>query len=112
MAFEEEILSEQLKADEFHNEDSKVSGIAQLAVDRGWNTLSPAQKSVLRPFLTKPCEGVCDPAGEHNGCEAVLTEAELKDAYEELYQYDSLLCQSCQDESNDIAAHKASFFKE
>lgn len=112
MAYEEEILSEQLKIDEFHNEDSKVSGIAKLAVDKGWDNLSPAQKSVLRPFLSKPCEGVRDPAGVHNECEAILTEAELKDAYDELYQYDSLLCQNCQDESNDIAAHKASFFKD
>lgn len=52
MAIQDEILCLQLGQDVFHNEDSKVSGIAKLAVDKGFNTLTPAQQSVIRPFLT------------------------------------------------------------
>lgn len=112
MAYEEEILSEQLKADAFYNEDGKVSGIAKLAVDKGWDNLTPAQKRVLNPFLSKPCEGVTDPGGYHNDCKVVLTDAELKDAYDEYYQHEALLCQNCRDEATDIEAHRQQFFKD
>lgn len=112
MAFEEEILSEQIKCDAFYHEDGKVKGIAQLAVDKGWNSLSPLQQRVLNPFLSHPCEGVTDPGGHHNGCEVILTEVELRDAYEEKAQHDSLLCQNCRDEADDIAAHRERFFRD
>jgi len=112
MAFEEEILAEQLKCDEYHNEEAKVSGIAQLAVDKGWSNLTPAQQNILRPFLSKRCEGVRDPAGVHNDCKVVLTEGQLSNAYDEYFQYDALLCLHCQDEANDIEAHRASFMKD
>ena len=112
MAFEEDILSEQLKIDAFHNEDGKVSGIAKLAVDKGWASLSALQQRVLEPFLSKPCEGVTDPGGHHNGCEVVLTDAELRDAYHEMVNHDALLCENCRDEANDIAAHRERFFRD
>jgi hypothetical protein len=112
MAVEEEILSRQLEQDIFHNEDSKVSGIAKLAIDKGFASLSPAQKSILQPFLSQPCEGVTDPGDYHNDCQVVLEGEELRDAYDNTYQYDGLLCQSCIDEANDIASHRASFMKD
>lgn len=112
MAFEKEILSEQLDRDEFHNEDGKVKGIAQRAVDQGWDNLSAAQKGVLKPFLSKDCEGVTDPGGYHNDCQVVLTDAELRDAYADYYQHEALLCQNCRDEANDIEAHRQQFFKD
>jgi len=112
MAFEEEILRQQLEQDVFHNEDSKVSGIAKLAVDKGFASLTPAQKSVLRRFLSQPCEGVTDPAGYHNNCKVVLTEKELSDAYDAHFEHGSLLCQNCIDEANDIASHRESFMKD
>lgn len=37
----ESILRIQLDRDVFHGEEQMVSGIAQLAVDRGFNALSP-----------------------------------------------------------------------
>lgn len=109
MAVEDDILEIQLKNDTFHGEDGKVSGIAKLAVDKGFDTLSVAQKKVLQPFLTQPCEGVTDPGGFHNGCEVQLSGAELLDAYED---FDSLRCERCRDEANDIAAHRESFMRD
>lgn len=112
MAFEEEILSEQLKRDEFYNEEDMVSGIAKRAVDKGWDSLTEAQKRVLKPFLSKPCEGVTDPGGHYNDCAVVLTDAALRDAYDEYYQHEALLCQNCRDEANDIEAHRQQFMKD
>ena len=112
MAVETDILEIQLKNDTFYHEDGKVTGIAKLAVDKGYEALSDAQKRVLEPFLTKPCEGVTDPGGYHNGCEVKLSGAELLEAYEEDIHFDSLLCERCRDESNDIAAHRERFMRD
>lgn len=60
MGIEEQLLETLLKNDVFHNEDSKVSGIAKLAIDKGFSTLSPAQKAVLKPFMSHSCEGYTD----------------------------------------------------
>jgi len=97
MAIQDEILCLQLGQDVFHNEDSKVSGIAKLAVDKGFNTLTPAQQSVIRPFLTQSCDGVRDPGGHHNNCQTRLTEETLKVAYEEMGS-GHLLCEACRNE--------------
>ncbi|MBS0974852.1 hypothetical protein [Serratia rubidaea] len=111
MAIEDEILALQLEQDVFQNEDSKVSGIAKLAVTKGFETLSPAQQSVVRPFLTQPCEGVADPGGYHNNCQAQLNGVELKDAYEER-GFGSLLCENCRDEQTGYEEHWARFSKD
>ncbi|CAI0825990.1 Uncharacterised protein [Serratia proteamaculans] len=111
MAIEDEILALQLDQDVFHNEDSKVSGIAKLAVAKGFETLSPAQQSVVRPFLTQPCEGVRDPGGHHNDCQTQLSDVELKEAYEER-GLDSLLCENCRDEQIGYQEHWARFSKD
>lgn len=47
MGIEENLLETLLKNDVFHEEDGKVSGIAKLAIDKGYANLSPAQKRVL-----------------------------------------------------------------
>lgn len=112
MAVEDDILAIQLKNDTFYNEDGKVSGIAKLATDKGFDTLSTLQKKVLAKFLTQPCEGVTDPGGHHNNCEIQLSGAELLEAYEEQYTFDSLRCEHCRDEANDIAAHRESFMRD
>jgi hypothetical protein len=112
MAIEDEILALQLKQDIFHNEDSKVSGIAKLAVSKGFGSLTPAQKNVVSPFLTQPCEGVTDPGGYHNDCETELSGAELKEAYQDQGIFDSLLCQRCREEADDIAAQRESFMRD
>ncbi|WP_261282141.1 hypothetical protein [Serratia fonticola] len=112
MAIEDEILAHQLKRDIFYHEDSKVSGIARLAVDNGFDTLTPRQKAVVNPFLTQPCEGVTDPGDHHNGCTVQLAGAELLEAYEEYGAYDSLHCERCRDEKNDIEAHRERFMRD
>ncbi|EKN4936369.1 TPA: hypothetical protein SJ155_000908 [Yersinia enterocolitica] len=103
MAIEDEILAIQLKNDTFYNEDGKVSGIANLAVDKGFNTLSAAQKRVLTPFLTHPCDGVTNPGGHHNDCEVILTDEALRDAYDSKPYYDALLCENCINEKEQYA---------
>ncbi|EIX6432659.1 hypothetical protein MKU92_001533 [Salmonella enterica] len=96
----ESILRIQLDRDVFHGEEQMVSGIAQLAVDRGFNSLSPRQKIVLEPFLTQHCSGVIDPGGHHNNCTTVLTGEALLDAYENCDDTECLECESCRDESS------------
>lgn len=112
MTVESEILEIQLKNDTFYHEDSKVSGIAKLAVDKGYETLSSAQKAVLAPFLIQTCEGVTDPGDHHNGCSAELTGQALLDAYEGQIQHDSLLCGHCRDEDDEIEAHRERFMRD
>lgn len=94
----EKILAKQLEMDVFHTEDSKVPGIAKLAVDRGFDALSPAQKRVLEPFLSKQCSGQTDPGGYSNDCNAVLEGAALLDAYDDCDDSESLQCESCREE--------------
>ncbi|MHB9326767.1 hypothetical protein ACP3S7_04405 [Phytobacter ursingii] len=112
MAIEEEILRLQLEKDVFRDEDSKISGIAKLAVEKGYSSLSVKQRAVLTPFLSRNCEGFTDPGGYHNDCQAILTGEALKDAYEQEFEYDALLCTSCMDEANDEAAYRESFMKD
>lgn len=87
------ILAKQLEMDVFHNEDSKVAGIAKLAVDKGFNTLSPSQKGVLEPFLTHSCSGNTDPGDHHNNCERELEGSALLEAYVYCDDPESLQCE-------------------
>lgn len=52
---ETKILIYLLKVDEI--QDSKAKGIALSAIDKGYDSLTPAQKSVLEPFFNPDCEG-------------------------------------------------------
>jgi len=96
-------LEKLLETGSLDNEDAKVRGIAQLAVDKGFDHLSEPQKKVLRPHLTKSCEGVTDPGGYHNDCQAELEGNELAAALESQAYYGSLLCEKCIDESEQYA---------
>ncbi|MEG2268163.1 MAG: hypothetical protein RSA84_12330 [Acinetobacter sp.] len=98
MPITEDILRIQLENDIFHDEDQMVSGIARLAVDQGFNSLSARQKHVLEPFLTQHCTGVTDPGDHHNGCNRELTDEALLEAYELSDDSQSLECESCRDE--------------
>ncbi len=100
MGIEENLLETLLKHDAFHNEDSKVAGIAKLAVDRGFSTLSPAQKSVLTPFMSHACEGYTDPGEHHNDCNKVLEGAELIEAYDHIWEHDGIVCEDCREQSD------------
>lgn len=82
--------------DAFCNEDQKVGGIAQLAIDNGFDTLSPAQKKVLSPFIEMKCSGSTDPGGYHNGCENILCGGNLVEAIELSEDgLDGIQCDDC-----------------
>lgn len=112
MAIEEKILAEQLSQHAFDEMESKVSGIAERAVKEGWETLSPAQKRVLTPHLSNPCEGYTDPGGHRNECHVVLQDDSLLEAWNNNPQYDSLLCESCRSQIDYIAYERARREKE
>lgn len=100
MSVTQRILSRQLECGVFDSEENMVSGIARRAVDpaHGYDSLSPAQKRVLDPFLTQPCSGYTNPGGEHNECAQVLSGDELLDAYNLSEDTESLECESCRSE--------------
>lgn len=112
MAHEESLLTQMIESDAFHDEDGKVSGIARLAIDKGFNSLSSAQKRVLEPFLTHPCDGIRDPGGYPNDCQIILSESELEEAYEHQGYYGALLCQNCRDESDGYVIEKERFMRD
>ena len=96
----EKILSVQLEKGIFDQEAAKVSGIAKLALDEGFDTLSVAQKRVLEPFLTHGCAGVTDPGDHHNDCQFELEGDELLDAYAFCEDPEFLQCAACREEEN------------
>jgi hypothetical protein len=106
------ILAKQLEMGVFANEEQKVSGIAQLALDKGFDNLSELQKRVLQPFLTQPCSGHINPGGHHNECEATLESEELLEAYEEADDPEFLQCERCRTEAEHEAYDRARFFEE
>lgn len=99
MSEETQVLEQLLKNGEFDELDNKVSGIAKLAIDKGFETLSAAQKAVLKPYLQRACEGVENPGGHHNECQAVLEGNELAKALEQAGYYGSVLCENCINET-------------
>ena len=99
MSDEVNVLEQLLSIGAFDNEDNKVSGIAQLAMDKGFDHLSSAQQAVLHPFLTSNCEGVTNPGGHHNECPAVLEGKDLAKALEQSGYYDGVLCENCINET-------------
>ena len=94
----ESLLATMIKYDRFHAEDSMVSGIAQLAVDKGYDNLSARQKAVLASHLVQKCDGVTDPGGYHNSCSNTLEDDDLESAIENDMYYGGLLCPSCVNE--------------
>jgi len=97
----ESLLSTLIKYDRFHGANQMVPGIAQLAVDKGYENLSGKQKLVLEPYLTHACDGVTDPGEHHNNCQHILEGDELESAIQNDMHYGGLLCPSCVDEKED-----------
>lgn len=101
MADEEKALDKLLEYGHLDQEDRMVEGIARRAIDHGFDNLTQPQKAVLRRFLTRECEGVTDPGGHHNGCEAELEGEALAEALTRESYGDGFICESCDDESNE-----------
>lgn len=101
MGIEENIFREQLNRGIFDN--AKVDfakGLAQLAVDKGYGSLSPKQKTILQPYLSMQCVGFTDPGDHHNKCQAILEGNDLLEAYQLSYGSELLMCDSCRNEQN------------
>jgi hypothetical protein len=104
MGEEIEVLEQLLDKGYLDNEDAKVSGIAKLAMDKGFDQLSTLQKAVIAPHLQKACEGVTDPGGYHNECQVVLDGKELATALEQGAYYGSVLCENCINETEQYSS--------
>jgi hypothetical protein len=106
MGIEERILDCQLTHGVFDNATfAGTEGIASRAVEQGFSSLSPKQKAVLEPYLSKICSGVTNPGGHHNECSAELEGEELLDAYHRSDDTDCLVCDSCNSEEGEYAHH-------
>ncbi|ECU6890315.1 TPA: hypothetical protein ROR13_004692 [Escherichia coli] len=108
----EKILHHQITHGIFDNEKMMVKGIAQLAVDKGYTSLSTKQRSVIDPYLHQTCSGVTDPGDYHNNCQQPLTGKGLLDAYELSGDSENLECESCRSESSFYAHQQAKRDKE
>jgi len=103
MSDEQKVLEALHKNGSLDNEEDKVRGIAQRAVDNGYDNLSPLQKNVLAPLLTRACDGVTNPGDHHNDCQAVLEGAALVSALESEAYYEAVLCEDCVNETEQYA---------
>jgi hypothetical protein len=102
MSIEEQILKAELEKGVFDNAEIDIAeGIAKLAVDKGYDSLSDKQKGVLSSFLSVCCSGLTDPGGHFNECKVVLDGRELLDAYEQNFDSDCLMCEDCRNEQSD-----------
>lgn len=105
MGVTENILTSQLECDYYEGKKPDfLAGLAQKAIDNGFEFLSDAQQRVLAPHLSQPCNGVENPGGYHNNCQNVLDGDELVSAYQSQMYYDGLLCQDCQNEASQYIA--------
>lgn len=99
MKIEEKIFESQLEKGVFDAPGVDFAGgLAQLAIDKGYNSLSQKQKAILEPYLSVRCSGVTDPGGHHNGCDALLEGEDLLEAYQLCDDSESLICGSCRDD--------------
>lgn len=113
MGVEENILDYQLDHGVFDDATfAGAEGIARRAVSEGFNTLSPKQKTVLDPYLSKRCSGVTDPGDHHNGCNAELKGEALLDAYHRCEDTECLQCDDCNSEEGYISHQREKFFKD
>ncbi|KPL99504.1 hypothetical protein [Vibrio splendidus] len=103
MTVTEKLLAALLERGVFDNEEQKVGGIAQLAIDTSFDSLSHAQKYVLSPWLSQHCTGSTDPGGYHNDCSAELDGDDLLEAIELADDVECLQCDSCRNEDSNYA---------
>lgn len=94
MAIEDEVLKRLLDRDAFAKDD-KAEGIAKRGVDKGYATLTPAQRLVVDPYMTIPCDGVEEPSGDKNDCPVQMQDQELVTAIDDEGYYEALLCTDC-----------------
>lgn len=99
MSVEQDVLAVLIENGSLDNEEQIVRGIAQRAIDHGYDNLSVAQKRVLQPFMSRECDGVEDPGGYHNNCQVILEGAALVEALTNESYYGAALCENCVDES-------------
>lgn len=85
----ESILNALIELDEI--QDKTAIGIAQLAIDQGYENLSPKQKFVLEKYLSSPCQG----DKIDNICGITLTGEALEDALNEFPMYEKISCFNC-----------------
>ncbi|MCG9691316.1 hypothetical protein L1D55_06020 [Vibrio sp. Isolate22] len=100
MTVTEKVLEALLERGAFDNEEQKVGGIAQLAIDTSFDRLSDARKHVLLPWLSQHCSGSTDPGGYHNNCSTELEGNELLEAIELADDIECLQCESCRSDDS------------
>ena len=104
MRIEEKIFKIQLEKGVF--DSAKVdfaAGLAKLAIDKGYDSLSSKQKTILEPYLSAKCSGVTDPGGYHNDCDVLLEGNDLLEAYQLSDDSETLMCETCRDEKAQYA---------
>ncbi|PVY86597.1 hypothetical protein [Pantoea ananatis] len=94
MAIEDEVLKRLFERGVFEGKNP-ADGIARRGIDKGYSTLSNAQKGVIDPLMVLPCDGVEDRGGHHNECTNQLVDAELVQAIDDEGYYEGLLCPDC-----------------
>lgn len=99
MSHEADVLRQLLNNGSLDEHGDTVTGIAQRAVDQGFENLSDRQKAVLQPYLTQACAGVEDPGGHHNDCNVILEGRALAAALEQEGYYGAVLCEDCVNET-------------
>ncbi len=99
MSDEVDVLRQRLSNGSLDECDAMVRGIAQLAMDQGFNNLTARQQAVLRPHLTQECAGVTNPGGHHNDCNVLLKGKKLAAALEQECYYGDALCEDCINET-------------
>jgi|SRR5690625_411980 len=105
MAKKQSIIEQLYNQDFINDEPDIVRGIAQAAIDRGYDNLSDKQKNIIKHLFQQKCQGVADPSGFVNNCQSTLTEEELDNALNLAFSYSGLLCRSCIDEAEGYRRH-------
>lgn len=103
MSVEQQVLEVLIKNGSLDDEDQKVRGIAQLAVDKGYEHLTGPQQKVVQPFLSRTCDGVENPGGYHNVCAVTLEGSALVEALSNEAYHDGVLCENCVNEAEQYA---------
>lgn len=86
---ETKILRHLLKIDEI--QDSKAKGIALSAIDKGYDSLTPAQKSVLEPFFNPDCEGDM----VNGDCSNTVSNEDFVKSIEDYAFLEKISCHNC-----------------